>query len=188
MHISHIPTPVSQHACDTTHKDMGGPTCDRIWGRENTKIAEMCFWDCSVGTGRIATRLGDHNRHWSSFGNKNEHNAYSTFLKMRHDGFWSASIFGVWSRKIHNFLLHWKFSLFSTQQKCAGNKRNKTSRLSASFCTKNHLILFSSLRERVDWRCHASSKKVSKLKTRVLGTYHAWLRSLTNYSDGRSYI
>ena len=82
-----------------------------------------------------------------------------------------AYIFGTWTRKKHNFLLPWQFPLLSTQQKCAGNKRNKTSRLSASFCTKNHPILFSSLRERVDWRCHASSKKVPKLKTRVLLMY-----------------
>ena len=69
-----------------------------------------------------------------------------------------AYIFGIGTRKKHNFLLPSKFSLLSTQQKCAGNKRNKTSRSSALFCTKNHQILFSSLRERVDWRCHASSK------------------------------
>ena len=79
-----------------------------------------------------------------------------------------AYIFESWARKKHNFWLHWQFSLLSPQQKCAGYKRNKTHRLSASFCTKNHQNPFSILRERVDWRCHASSKKVPKLKTRVL--------------------
>ena len=63
--------------------------------------------------------------------------------------FFFAYTFGIWTRKKHNFLLPSKFSLLSAQQKCAGNKRNKTSRLSALFCTKNHQILFSSLRERV---------------------------------------
>ena len=79
-----------------------------------------------------------------------------------------ASIFGVWSRKKHNFLLHWKFSLLSTQRNCVGNNRNRTSRLSTLFCTKNHQDLFISLRERVVWRCHTSSKKYSKPKTRIL--------------------
>ena len=88
-----------------------------------------------------------------------------------------AYIFGMWTRKKHNFLLPWQFPLLSTQQKCAGNKRNKTSRLSASFCTKNHPILFSSLRERVDWRCHASSKKVPKPKTHVLFMYEGIMSS-----------
>ena len=82
-----------------------------------------------------------------------------------------ASIFEVWSRKKHNFLLHWKFSLLSTQQNCAGNNRNKTSRLSTSFCTKNHQDPFTSLRERVVWRYYASSKKVPKPKTRILVMY-----------------
>ena len=79
-----------------------------------------------------------------------------------------AYIFGSWTRRKRYLLLRWKVLLFSTQQKCAGNSRNKSSRLSASFCTKNHRNPFTSLRERVDWRCHASSKKVLKLKTRVL--------------------
>ena len=77
--------------------------------------------------------------------------------------------------KNQHFLLHWKFSLFSTQQKCVRNNRNKTSRLSTLFCTQNHQNSFTSLRERVDWRCCASSKKVPKLKTvmyeRIM---HAW--------------
>ena len=82
-----------------------------------------------------------------------------------------ACIFGIWARKKHNLLLHSKFSLLSTQRNCAGNNRNKTSRLSALFCTKNHRNPFTNLRERVQWRCHASSKKVQKLKTRVLVMY-----------------
>ena len=82
---------------------------------------------------------------------------------------------GNWTRKNHHFLLHGKFLLYSTQQKRVGNNRKKTNRLSASFCTKNHQNPFTSLRERVDWRCCASSKKVPKLKTvmyeRIM---HAW--------------
>ena len=74
-----------------------------------------------------------------------------------------ASIFGVWARKKHNFLLHWKFSLVSTQRNCVRNNRNKISRLSTLCCTKNHQNPLTSLRERVDRRCHHSSKKVSKL-------------------------
>ena len=76
-----------------------------------------------------------------------------------------AYIFGSWARKTQHFLLRWKFSLFSTQQKCAGNNRNKTNRLSASFCTKNHQIIFSSLRERVVWSCVVGFKIVTKIKT-----------------------
>ena len=95
---------------------------------------------------------------------------FSTFRgeMYRTHTFTFAYIFESWARKKHNFWLHWQFSLLSPQQKCAGYKRNKTHRLSASFCTKNHQNPFSILRERVDWRCHASSKKVPKLKTRVL--------------------
>ena len=72
------------------------------------------------------------------------------------------------TREKSNFLFHWTFSLFSTQQKCVGNNGKKTSRLSVSFCTKKHQKPFASLRERVDWRCYSSSKKVPKQKTRVL--------------------
>ena len=82
-----------------------------------------------------------------------------------------AYIFGTWARKNKHFLLHGKFSLFSTQQKCARNNRNETSRLTALFCTKNHQNPFTSLRERVGWRCHTSSKNAPKLKTRVLVMY-----------------
>ena len=82
-----------------------------------------------------------------------------------------ACIFGIWARKKHNLLLHSKFSLLSTQRNCVENNRNKTSRVSAFFCTKNHRNPFTSLRERVEWRCHASSKKVQKPKTRVLVMY-----------------
>ena len=60
-----------------------------------------------------------------------------------------AYIFGSWTRKKRYLLLRWKFLLFSTRQKCAGNSRNKTSRLSASFCTKNHQNPFTSLRATV---------------------------------------
>ena len=82
-----------------------------------------------------------------------------------------AYIFGIWTRKNRHFLFHWEFSLFSTQQKCAGNNGKKTSRLSASFCTKNHQNPFVSLRERVDWWCDSSSKKVPKPRMRVLVMY-----------------
>ena len=82
-----------------------------------------------------------------------------------------AYTFGIWTRKKHDFLCPWKFSLFSPQQKCVANKRNKTSRLSASFCTKNHQNSFSSLRERFDWRWHTSSEKVPKPRMRVLVMY-----------------
>ena len=91
-----------------------------------------------------------------------------------------ACIFGIWARKKHNLLLHSKFSLLSTQRNCARNNRNKTSRLSAFFCTKNHWNPFTSLRERVEWRCNASSQKVPKLKTRVWVMYEhlqAYIRS-----------
>ena len=82
-----------------------------------------------------------------------------------------AYIFGMWTRKKHNFLLPWTFSLLSTQQKCAWNKRNKTSRFSASFSTKNHQNPLSSLGERVVWNCMGGFKNIPKLKTRVLLMY-----------------
>ena len=97
--------------------------------------------------------------------------------------------FGNWERKKHYFFTSLNFLLFSTQQKYAGNSRNKTSRLSASFCTKNRRIPFTSLRERVDWRCHASSKKNKKLKTHVLVMYermYAWMCYIQAYI--RSYM
>ena len=83
-----------------------------------------------------------------------------------------ASTFGIWARKKHNFLLHWKFLVLSTQQKCTGNKRNKTSRLSTFFCTKKLQNPFSSLGERVVWSCVGGFKKVPKTKTH---THHAYM-------------
>ena len=83
-----------------------------------------------------------------------------------------AYTFGIWTRKKHNSLLHWKFSLLSPQQKCAGNKRNKTSILSTLFCIKKHQNRFSSLRERVLWSCVVGFKKVPKTK---IHTHHAYM-------------
>ena len=82
-----------------------------------------------------------------------------------------ASIFGVWSRKKRNLLLHWKFLLLSTQLNFVGNKKIETSKLWTLFCTNNYPDPFTSLRERVVWRYHASSKKVPKPKTRNLVMY-----------------
>ena len=95
-----------------------------------------------------------------------------------------ACIFGIWARKTHTLLLHSKFSLLLTQRNCAENNRHKTSRVTAFFCTKNHRNPFTSLRERVEWRCHASSKKVPKLKTHVLVMYecmYVWMCYIRSY-------
>ena len=90
---------------------------------------------------------------------------------------------GIWTRKKHNFLLPWKFSLLSTQEKCAGNKRNKTNRLSALFSTKNHQNPLSSLGERVVWSCIGGFKNISKTKTHTSRTHWHYCRKeahLTN--------
>ena len=64
------------------------------------------------------------------------------------------------------FLLRSKFSSFSTQQKWTVEKRNKTRKISASFCTKKHQNPFSSLGERVVWSCVGDLKNIAKTKTR----------------------
>ena len=56
-------------------------------------------------------------------------------------------------------------SSFSTQRKWTVEKRNKTSKISSSFCTKKHQNPFSSLGERVVWSCVGGFKKVPKTKT-----------------------
>ena len=77
----------------------------------------------------------------------------------------SATTLEFGQEKKQHFLLHCKFSVSSSQQKCVGNNRNKTHRLSTLFCTKNHQNPFSSLRERVVWSCVGGFKKASKTKT-----------------------
>ena len=67
------------------------------------------------------------------------------------------------------FLLRSQFSSLSTQQKWTVEERNKTSKISPSFCTKKHLNPFSSLGERVVWSCVDGFKKVPKPKTHTSG-------------------
>ena len=69
----------------------------------------------------------------------------------------------TWAK--NSFLLLSKFSSFSTQQKWTVEKRNKTNKISSSFCTKKRLNPFSSLGERVVWSCLDGFKKAPKTKT-----------------------
>ena len=62
-----------------------------------------------------------------------------------------------------DFHLSLRFSLFFMQPCKNVLSRNETSKTSASFCTKNHQNPLSSLGERVDWSCIASSKNTSIL-------------------------
>ena len=71
--------------------------------------------------------------------------------------------------KFRFVLLRSHFSSLSTQQKWTVEERNKTSKISPSFCTKKHLNPFSSLGERVVWSCVDGFKKVPKPKTHTSG-------------------
>ena len=71
--------------------------------------------------------------------------------------------------KFRFVLLRSQFSSLSTQQKWTVEERNKTSKISPSFCTKKHLNPFSSLGERVVWSCVDGFKKVPKPKTHTSG-------------------
>ena len=74
-------------------------------------------------------------------------------------------------KKQQHFLLHCKFSLSLSQQKCVGNTRNKTHRLSTFFCNQNHQNPFGSLRERVVWSCTSGFKNTLKTKMHTSWSY-----------------
>ena len=74
--------------------------------------------------------------------------------------------------KYRVFFLPAKFWTFSTEQKCVGNNRNKTSRLSTLFCTINYQKPFTSLFENeLIEDAMLVRKRFQKLKTRSLVMY-----------------